>query len=274
LYFIGNLNGHSSLITKVLSLSNGYLASASTDKTIKIWDPINFVIIKTLLKHTDYVIALAELPNGDLVSGSKDKTIKIWNMSDGSVKFDSEHTKSVVDIAVLKNGDIVAGFFGSLKIWDSTLVRLKKSFDVYLPMSKFLILSNQDYVVTAFRNQINVFDMKNEKVIKTLNTTNSVDNLACLNDGFITTSSNQVLEMDTNLELKQNFTIYSTYLNAITVSPKGKIVCGTGSNEIQIWNQSKLENKVSISSFVTSLIFSKNGNLACVNFNNISIYDF
>ena len=63
-------------------LPNGHLASGSHDKTIKIWNPTDGIVIRTLSGHTDAVIELAVLPNGHLASGSEDKTIKIWNPTD------------------------------------------------------------------------------------------------------------------------------------------------------------------------------------------------
>jgi WD40 repeat protein len=59
-------------------LSDNTLASGSVDKTIRIWDTVNGILLKILNGHTDYIHALAVLPNNTLASGSNDKTIKIW----------------------------------------------------------------------------------------------------------------------------------------------------------------------------------------------------
>jgi WD40 repeat protein len=60
-------------------LQNGDLASGSSDYTIKIWNPIDGTLKRTLNGHTNVVYALTVLQNGDLASGSWDKTIKIWS---------------------------------------------------------------------------------------------------------------------------------------------------------------------------------------------------
>jgi len=62
-----------------LYLQNGYLASGSGDKTIKIWNTHTGSEIRTLTGHTSEIFSLAVLPNGFLASVSEDKTIKIWN---------------------------------------------------------------------------------------------------------------------------------------------------------------------------------------------------
>jgi WD40 repeat protein len=58
-------------------LQNGYLASSSQDKTIKIWNADTGSLIRTLTGHTNNVWSLAVLQNGYLASCSDDTTIKI-----------------------------------------------------------------------------------------------------------------------------------------------------------------------------------------------------
>ena len=56
------------------------LASASNDRTIKIWNLENGLQIKELKGHSDYINSVAFSPDGKtLVSGSSDRTIRIWN---------------------------------------------------------------------------------------------------------------------------------------------------------------------------------------------------
>ena len=66
------------MIHSLAVLLDNTLASCSYDKTIRIWDTANGILLKTLNGHTDYIHALAVLPNNTLASGSNDKTIKIW----------------------------------------------------------------------------------------------------------------------------------------------------------------------------------------------------
>jgi WD40 repeat protein len=50
---------------------------------IKIWNPNNGKLKRSLNDHTDKVTSLKILPNGDLMSASSDETIKIWNPNAG-----------------------------------------------------------------------------------------------------------------------------------------------------------------------------------------------
>ena len=73
------LTGHTSDVLSFAVLPDGSLASGSWDKTIKIWDTIKGIEIKSLTGHTSEVLSLAVLPDGSLASGSADTRIKIWD---------------------------------------------------------------------------------------------------------------------------------------------------------------------------------------------------
>lgn len=89
-YVLGSLlssksNAHADRIQCLKVLKDGSFATASDDKTIKIWDSTTYALIKTLTDHTDKVQILDVLSSGLLTSGSVDKTVKIWNITTGLV---------------------------------------------------------------------------------------------------------------------------------------------------------------------------------------------
>ena len=63
-------------------LPDGTLASASDDKTIKIWSTSG-TVTRTLTGHTGSVVSLEVLPNGLMASTSADKSIRLWNITTG-----------------------------------------------------------------------------------------------------------------------------------------------------------------------------------------------
>ena len=100
------LSAHNGFIYSLATLPDGDLASASWDKTIKIWDLYTGVLKRTLMGHKDMVDSLVVLLNGDLASSSHDQTVKIWNATTGSLKLNLiGHTDMVYSLAVLANGD-------------------------------------------------------------------------------------------------------------------------------------------------------------------------
>ena len=64
-----------------------YLASASSDKTIKLWDLDKFQCLKTLQGHDDYVSSIQFLGKGLIASSSGDGKIKFWDLLTGECNF-------------------------------------------------------------------------------------------------------------------------------------------------------------------------------------------
>ncbi|KAK5124099.1 protein with putative role during mitosis [Meristemomyces frigidus] len=63
-------------------LSGNLLASASRDKTIRIWDVTTGYCLRTLRGHGDWVRALNPSPDGRwLLSTSSDQTARLWDLS-------------------------------------------------------------------------------------------------------------------------------------------------------------------------------------------------
>ena len=61
-------------------LEKMYLASASHDETIKVWDLGTSTCLKTLKGHDDCVTSIQFLGKGLMASSSYDSTIKFWDL--------------------------------------------------------------------------------------------------------------------------------------------------------------------------------------------------
>lgn len=107
---LSKITGHSSYVSSLAVLKDGSLASGSEDKTIRIWDLISGLTIKTLIGHTAYVWCLLVLPDGSLVSGAWNSTIRIWNVKTGlTIKTLTGHTDNIYSLALLKDGSLASG---------------------------------------------------------------------------------------------------------------------------------------------------------------------
>jgi WD40 repeat protein len=80
-----NYEGHTDQVNHVvLSKDNKYLISASSDKTVKIWNTTNGKLEKSLAGHDWKVLTVAISSNGKyIVSGSNDGSIKLWDFETG-----------------------------------------------------------------------------------------------------------------------------------------------------------------------------------------------
>ncbi len=109
------LPGHTGGITALAVLPNDKLASASSDKTIKIWD-LKRLNKKpdTLIGHTDRIAALAvctDAKEEKLASASWDKTIRIWDMQhpQNTPLILEGHTDKIYSLAAGSQGFLMSG---------------------------------------------------------------------------------------------------------------------------------------------------------------------
>src|SRR5258708_30736667 len=92
--------------TVVPSPDGGLLASASKDKTIKLWDPHTGEHLMTLEGHSSSVMSVAFSPDGGLLaSASGDKTIKLWDPHTGEhLRTLEAHSSEVVSVVFSPDG--------------------------------------------------------------------------------------------------------------------------------------------------------------------------
>lgn len=107
------LKGHSDWFGGVLSVDisakNNFIASASKDKTIKIWQIQDGKEIFTLSEHTDHVNSVSISPNNPLLaSGSDDKTLKLWDLKKREVMISIPHPGKVYSVNFSPDGRHIA----------------------------------------------------------------------------------------------------------------------------------------------------------------------
>ena len=82
---IRTVNAHYDGVLSIKYLSNGLLASASKDTTVKIWDTTTWSLVTNYTGHSLYVYTLEYLGDYKIASGSRDNTIQIWNVLTGAL---------------------------------------------------------------------------------------------------------------------------------------------------------------------------------------------
>lgn len=120
---VKKIKTHDDTITQIKYSPDGkIIATASWDKTIKLWDTKTGKLVATLAGHQDGVNTIAFTADGrTLVSGSEDKTIKIWNVLGKAklIKTLQGHTDSIKTVTISSDGQLIAsgGYDNQIKIW-------------------------------------------------------------------------------------------------------------------------------------------------------------
>jgi WD40 repeat protein len=127
------LEGHSYSVNAVAMTPDGLKAiSASSDKTLKVWDLATGEARLTLNGHSEEVNAVAVTPDGlKAISASSDKTLKVWDLATGEARLTFKgHSSWVSAVAVTPDGlkAISASRDNTLKVWDLVTGKVIVSF--------------------------------------------------------------------------------------------------------------------------------------------------
>ncbi|MFD9445586.1 NB-ARC domain-containing protein [Streptomyces sp. NPDC060006] len=117
------LTGHTDAVESVAIAADGtWLATASHDKAVRIWDRATGTCTTTLTGHTDAVESVAIAADGAwLATASHDETVRIWDRATGTCTTTlTGHTGPVRAVAIAADGTWLAttGDDTTVRIWD------------------------------------------------------------------------------------------------------------------------------------------------------------
>ena len=98
---------HTNAINRIKQspFTNGYVATASKDTTIKIWNPnTNWTLIKNYTEHLNEIYSLEWINDDTLASGSSDTSIHIWSISKGETRIKIFANDVPMSLKLLSNG--------------------------------------------------------------------------------------------------------------------------------------------------------------------------
>ncbi len=247
---IANKKGHDEAINSIaINSITEVIASASDDKTIKIWNLNTRELLQTLTGHSDAVSAVAIAPSGDvLASGSWDKTIKIWNLKTGELLNTLESHRGLISgLAISSDGQYLASGSkdSTIKLWNLETGALIRTFSGH-NLSVLAVAISDDGKILASGSAdgtINLWEVETGELIRSLNGhLDGVWSVAIAPDNQTLISGSwdktvKIWEISSG-ELKDSLNEHSAYVNAVAVTPDGQtIISGGWDGKINLWKR-------------------------------------
>ncbi len=274
------MKGHTDAVYSVAYNPDGTnIASASYDKTVRVWNVKQQQEIAQFKGHTDAVMSVAYSPDGtQIASAARDRTVRVWDVKQQQeIAQLKGHTDAVYSVAYSPDGTQIASASrdGTVRAWDlkarSEIAQLKGHSDAvnsvtYSPDGT-QIASASGNLFSSEDNTVRVWDLSGRELAKLSGHQVSVISVAYSPDGTQIASASwdktvTVWDVKQQKQIGQ-FKGHQGRVWSVAYSPDGSQIASAGNDgTVIVWDvkqQKQIAPLLGDTSFVISVAYSPDG---------------
>jgi len=252
-----NLSHHDGYVWKVISLSGNLIASASRDRSIRIWSE-SLVLKQTLSCHENSVLDIAS-SESLLFSVSRDGFLGIWSQEEHGFelkeKVNTFHS-SVLNVSLCGESVITSGADGYIRIWSKQGILLNSVKVTEGWVWKTLMVSEDIIIACTSNGELVEVDITSARIAAKAHLNESIRCAVSLEDRmFVGGESGAIYELDIpTLSALKNMNIHEGIIRDIQTDGQNIISCGEDGKIIELCPLSGRVREIYVdANFLTSL---------------------
>lgn len=224
----------------MIAVCDSRLISGSDDCQIKVWNPKNWTLIRTLKDHNDVINALCECPSSDnsrclLASAGDDGSIKLWNTSTWICEITVHHQEheSVLSLAVCGE-KLVSGSDSEIRVWNTHTWRCEKILTEHSDGVWAMVMCESKLITGSVDSSIKVWNVETWECEETLvdRRGGPVYALCSLEGKVIVGSDEYISVWNGSWTCERTLPCDGVWSLAVV---RGRLVSGAQDGQIKIW---------------------------------------